>query len=112
MKYDNLLLKAAEHGCTWLVKALLDSGAADPKAWDSEALRWAAYRGHTEIAKLLIPVSAPQAIGSYALRYAAYGGHTEIVKLLIPVSCLPVLTTMRSLRLRFLAPTFPSRYLM
>ena len=83
---NELLLKAAEHGCTWLVKALLDSGRVDSKTERSQALRWAAYGGHTEIVKLLIPVSDPNAFESQALRYAAYRGHTEIVKLLIPVS--------------------------
>jgi ankyrin repeat protein len=59
---------------------------SDPKALDSNALRWAAANGHLEIVKLLIPVSDPKAGGSYALRLAAENGHLEIVKLLIPVS--------------------------
>jgi ankyrin repeat protein len=58
----------------------------DPKADNSEALRWASYNGHVEVVKLLIPVSDPKADDSYALRWASKYGHIDIVKLLIPVS--------------------------
>ena len=58
----------------------------DPKANDSEALRWAADRGHKECVELLLPVSDFKANDSEALRWAALSGHKEIVALLIPVS--------------------------
>ena len=59
---------------------------SDPKANDSEALRYAAYNGYKEMVKMLLPVSDPNAEGSGALQSAARGGYEEIVELLIPVS--------------------------
>ena len=82
----DLLIKASESGCVWLVKELLASGRVYPKARGSWALRWAAANGHLEIIKLLLPVSDPRANDSQALRGAAANGHLEIVKLLLPVS--------------------------
>ena len=71
---------------------------SNPKDDNSKLLRLAARYGHTDVVKLLIPVSDPKAIGSYALRWAAEKGHTEVVKLLIPVSDPKALDS-RALRL-------------
>jgi len=68
-----------------VIRELIEEGA-NPKADNSYALQWAANNGHTEIVKILIPVSDPKACDSYALQLAATNGHTEIVKILIPVS--------------------------
>ena len=59
---------------------------SDPKEEMSRALRWAATNGHAECARLLLPVSDPQADDSHALRWAAKNGHAECVKLLMPAS--------------------------
>ncbi len=84
-KADKVILGRRSRITPRKIKQLIKEGA-DPKAHNSNALRWAATNGHLEIVKLLIPVSDPKAGGSYALRLAAENGHLEIVKLLIPVS--------------------------
>jgi len=76
---------AAGDGRTNCVKLLLAAGA-DPKAGNSSALREAAWSGHTEIVRLLIPLCDPKAGNSCALHNAAHNGHTDCVKLLLPVS--------------------------
>ena len=70
---------------TNMFKKLIKEGA-DPKANNSQALRYASYNGHLDIVKLLIPLSDPKADDSEALRYASRYGHLDIVKLLIPLS--------------------------
>ena len=67
------------------IKKLIEEGA-NVKANDSIALRKAAYKGHTDIVKLFIPLSNVKAGNSESLRGAVYNGHTDIVKLLIPYS--------------------------
>lgn len=49
----DLLIRASESGCTWLVESLLQSGRVDPTADDSYALRWAAENGHLEVARVI-----------------------------------------------------------
>jgi len=47
-------------------------------AMDAEALRWAAYNGHTEIVRILIDAGANvHAHEDLALRWAAGRGYTE-----------------------------------
>ena len=60
-KNDYDLSKAAEIGWYDRVRELLNQGV-DPKARNSEALRWASYNGHLDIVKLLIPVSDPEVV--------------------------------------------------
>jgi hypothetical protein len=84
-KADKVILGERRRITVDVVKELIEEGA-DPKADNSYALQLAAKYGHTEIVKLLIPVSDPKACDNYALQLAAKYGHTEIVKLLIPVS--------------------------
>lgn len=55
----------------------------DPKFNDSEALKIAAERGHTDVVAYLIPLSNPNAQRGWALKIAALNGHVECVKLLI-----------------------------
>ncbi len=65
-----------------VTKNLLAHGA-DAKAYDSEALYWAAGNGHEEIVKILLAHGADaKANDSYALYLAAVNGHKEIVKIL------------------------------
>lgn len=80
-KAHRVILGKRKKTTTAVIRRLIKEGA-DPKACDSYALRWAAEKGHTEIVKLMIPVSDPKARDSEALRWAAENGHTEIVKLL------------------------------
>ena len=80
-KTDKFILKEREEISEKVIKRLIEEGA-NPKTNDSCALRWAASNGHTEIVKMLIPVSDPKAYDSVALRLAALNGHTEIVKML------------------------------
>ena len=84
-KANKVILEKRRKITAKVIKELIEEGA-DPKACDSKALRFAAYNGHLEIVKLLIPVSDPNACNNYAIRLAARKGHLEIVKLLIPVS--------------------------
>ena len=84
-KADKVILGEREKITVEVIKRLIDEGA-DPKINDSYPLRWAARNGHTEIVKLLIPISDPKVYNSEALRWAAQNGHIEVIKLLIPVS--------------------------
>ena len=59
---------------------------SDPKARDSEALRWAACNGHAECVRLLLPVSDPNGLECLALLWAAQNGCVECVRLLLPAS--------------------------
>ncbi len=79
------LLKASRYGHAEDVEHLLAQGA-NPKAYDSLALRWAASEGKLEVVALLLPLSEPRAHVPCALQLAAANGHLEIVKLLLPVS--------------------------
>lgn len=79
------LSTCAENGDAQGVVHFLELGG-DPKMKDSEALRMAAYHGHAECVRLLIPVSDPHSLGSWALIAAAANGHADCVELLIPVS--------------------------
>lgn len=84
-KADKVIFSRCRKITAKVIKALIAEGA-DPRADKSEALRWAAWHGHADCVRLLIPLSDPKAYGSQALREAALHGRTECVKLLIPVS--------------------------
>ncbi len=59
----------------------------DPKYDNnSNALQLAAYYGHTECVKLLIPVSDPKVNDSAALQWATINDHTDCVDLLFDIS--------------------------
>lgn len=75
----------AENGDAQGVVRFLELGG-DPKMEDSCALRMAAYHGHAECVRLLIPVSEPHSMDSWALAFAAANGFAECVRLLIPVT--------------------------
>ena len=68
-----------------VVKQLIDEGA-DPKGYQSLALRDAVDNDNLEMVKLLLPGSDPKAHDSEALRNAANQNNLKMVKLLIPVS--------------------------
>lgn len=59
---------------------------ADPKVWDSAALRAAAGAGDLEMVDVLVPFSDSKAANSRALREAAERGYADVVARLIPVS--------------------------
>ena len=82
---DQELESVARAGAAAKVSALLAAGA-DPMRESSSALRWAAYNGHEECVRLLLPLSDAKAERSQALWLAAQNGHVECVELLIPVS--------------------------
>jgi len=84
-KADKVILGKRRRINAEVIQSLLNEGC-NAKVEDSFALQWAAYNGHTEIVKLLIPHSDVKSLNSSALRWAARHGHTEIVKLLIPLS--------------------------
>ena len=52
-------------------------------------IHWAACNGHTEIVKILVPLTdnpnAPNDCGKTPIHWAARTGHTEIVKILAPL---------------------------
>ncbi|MBB5052697.1 ankyrin repeat protein [Afipia massiliensis] len=79
-----VLLWAAAHGQTQLVKLLLNRGA-DIHAMDDKALRLAALKGHTDTVRLLLDRGAEiHAVDDGALRWAAGGNrYTETVRLLL-----------------------------
>ena len=79
------LSTAAGHGWYDRVMELIDQGTEHESSYNN-ALRYAAWKGHTDIVKLLIPLSDVKAYGSQSLRWAAYRGFIDIVKLLIPLS--------------------------
>ncbi len=82
---DRAFCRATTRGNLAQVAGFLAMGV-DPKYGDSWALQEAAMLGHTEIVKLLLPLSDPKANASWALRVAAEQGHLEIVRLLLPLS--------------------------
>jgi hypothetical protein len=84
-KADKVILGERRRITVDVVRELIKEGA-NTKADNSLVLQWAAEHGHTDIVKLLIPLTDPKALSSYALQLAAEYGHIEIVKLLIPVS--------------------------
>lgn len=53
---------------------------------NQEKFENAARYGDIETVRKLLPLVDPKADNSYALQWAAYNGHLEIVRLLIPVS--------------------------
>ena len=76
------------------VRRLLDVGA-NPNAADDgfTALMWATYKGHAEIAEILLAAGAnPNAAkddGATALMPATFFGHTEIVNMLLSAGANP-----------------------
>ena len=80
---DISLCRMVEYGVASAVKVLIEAGA-DVTAGDNWAIRWASYRGYTDIVKLLIEAGADVTAGNnWAIRYANGAGHTGVVKLLI-----------------------------
>ena len=61
--------------------------------YGSSSIFWAAAKGHTEIVKILAPLTgnpnAPNNERETPIYYAAYHGHTEIVKILAPLTADP-----------------------
>ena len=84
MTNEEHLALASRSGHIESVRSLIS--VTDPKADDSQALRWAARSGNKEIVEILIPVSDPKANESGALREAARWGYKEIVEMLLPFS--------------------------
>jgi hypothetical protein len=83
------LIEAASRGNVVEVKRLLDAGA-DPCAWDSCALRWAAEYGNAEVVRMLLDAGAdPRAEDSLALRWAAQYGHADILRMLLGAGADP-----------------------
>ena len=65
----------------------------NPNAPDNNGatpIYWAAVNGHTEIVKILVPLTdnpnAPNKDGKTPIYWAAKHGHTEIVKILAPLT--------------------------
>ncbi len=100
---DASLIDAARVGDAAAVRSLLDRGA-DVNAAQGDgmtALHWAADRGHTEVAELLISVSADleatTRIGSYTpLHIASRGGHGPVVSRLLAAGGDPGAVTTNS----------------
>jgi len=63
---------------------LLERRDVDPGAIDNEAIRFASFRGHTEIVRLLLsrPDVNPSAIDNEAIRFAYGIGNTDIIRML------------------------------
>lgn len=77
------LILATENNCPDCIELLIPF--ADCTVGDSQPLRLAAYYGHAECLKLLIPLSEPKNC-NYALESAAKHGHSLCVEALIPIS--------------------------
>ena len=83
---DSPIMAATMMGRTGTVKRLLDAGAdIQNKGWN--ALHYAAYSGHTEIARLLVErkadLDARAPNGQTALMLAASAGYLDVVKVLV-----------------------------
>ena len=84
MNKDNMLIQAAEHGLTPVVKRLLREESIDVHAENDEALRWASSNGYLDIMALLLEKGANvHAKDDWALRWASEKGHSEVVALLL-----------------------------
>ena len=83
LNLDDQLIQASKDGDLSQVKSLIIEGAI-VHAWDDEALRYAAERGHLEIVKYLVEECGANvhAKDDYALHLAADRGHLGIVKYL------------------------------
>lgn len=79
------LATAATAGDLARVASLLALGA-NPRHSDSLPICRAAWGGHADCVKLLIPLSDPNSHDSEALALAALIGQSECVRLLIPFS--------------------------
>ena len=75
--------RACEKGDLGEVKTLLEKG--DPADNNNEAIRSAAYLGHTDMVKMLLQDNRvnPADQNNYAIRWAANYGHTDTVKILV-----------------------------
>ena len=82
---ETALYVASTEGYASVVKLLLDAGADVELTGGSRgtALSTAAYHGHNEVIRMLIPRSFPWWRHGTALREATEGGHNETVKLLL-----------------------------
>ena len=75
---------ASKSGRVEVVKALLDAGAGDCLAQDSEALMNASIKGYVDIAKLLLDAGANvREDNDLALRLASEAGHADMVSVLL-----------------------------
>jgi hypothetical protein len=81
---DELIYAVSSTDNKELVKKILKSGV-NPAADDNYAIKLAAYKGRTEIVRLLLGDSRvdPSAHYNEAINLAAGRGHIEIVKLLL-----------------------------
>ena len=100
---ESLVTDAAENGDIALVKQLLKEGVEvnEPQGDGMTALHWAAERGNSELAEILIYAGAnPMAgtrIGQYKpLHLAAKKGNADIIKILLDTGIDPNITTANS----------------
>ena len=81
-KADKVFLHSRREINLDVIKELVREGA-NIHAYNDEALRWAAEKGHLKIVKFLVENGANiYANDDFALRYAAEKGYLEIVKFL------------------------------
>ena len=100
---ESLVTDAAENGDIALIKQLLKEGVEvnEPQGDGMTALHWAAERGNSELAEILIYAGAnPMAgtrIGQYRpLHLAAKKGNADIIKILLDTGIDPNITTANS----------------
>ena len=100
---ESLVTDAAENGDIALIKQLLKEGVEvnEPQGDGMTALHWAAERGNSELAEILIYAGAnPMAgtrIGQYKpLHLAAKKGNADIIKILLDTGIDPNITTANS----------------
>ena len=87
VKPEELFRDTAERGKLRSLEVLVDYGGVDPSADDNNALRIAAWNGHTSIVEYLCGLDVergidPSARENEALGRAAEAGRIDIVKLL------------------------------
>ena len=80
------LVEAAKHGCTEVVKYLIDAGA-DVEAADNNALIYSARKGYMDIVKCLVEAGANvYAQSNKAIIMSAKKNHLEVIKYLLQVN--------------------------
>lgn len=86
LSINNLLVGVSANGALDIVKYLI-SNSANPKAYYSLSLQYAASHGQLEIVKYLIDKGADPTVNiNYPLQQSAYNGHIEVVKYLLSLS--------------------------